>query len=121
MVFMNGVVAVHGPVAAKIAEAEEELNRLVERQATDVFPRVFHPRNPSRPLQDPELFQMDVDGMLPATGVVPYYPPFRGVSLARETDGGVDGETVCNLSVDLPLAIAPHALEGASNPRRHLN
>jgi hypothetical protein len=39
---MNGVVAVHGPVAAKIAEAEEELNLLPELQATDVFPRAFY-------------------------------------------------------------------------------
>ena len=74
---MNGVVAVHGPVAAKIAEAEEELNLLPELEATHVFPRVFYVcRWRSIPRQDAELFQMDVDGMLPAMGVVPYDPPF---------------------------------------------
>jgi hypothetical protein len=72
VIFMNGVVAVHGPIAAKIAEAEEELNLLAELQAHHVFPRVFYPwRRHSIPRQDLELFHMDVDGMLPAMGAVP--------------------------------------------------
>jgi hypothetical protein len=119
---MDGVVAVHGPVAAKIAEAEEKLNLFAELQATHVFPRMFYAcRRDAIPRQDPELFHMDVDGMLPAMGVVSQYPPFRSVSLTRETDRSLGGAAVCILSVDLPLAIPPLEFEGASNARWHID
>ncbi len=42
VVFMDGVVAVHGPVAAKIAEAGEELNLFAELEATHVLPGHFY-------------------------------------------------------------------------------
>src|SRR5882672_1547047 len=39
VIFMNGVVAVHGPVTLKVAEAEEESSILIELKLGDIFAR----------------------------------------------------------------------------------
>ena len=45
VIFMNGVVAVHGPVSDEVAEAEEERVRLVELEPRDIFSRDLDVRN----------------------------------------------------------------------------
>src|SRR5438552_16321146 len=112
VILVNRVVAVHRIVAAEVPEAHHQLDLLVETQLYDILPGEFDvPRLDQLPVapDDLELLQVNVDGVLPAAGVVLQDPPFRRVTVHREPDL----VAVHEAPVDLPLAVAPLEAEPA--------
>src|SRR2546426_6846728 len=105
------IVAVHGPAAAEVTEAEEQLDLLIEPEPGDVLAAKLDVAAPDELViaaDHLELFQVDVDGMLPAAGVVLDDPALGGVALDREAEARAVGE----LLIDCPLAVAALEPEG---------
>src|SRR5262249_5006192 len=94
-----------GPAASEVTEAEQELDLLVESQPGDVFAPEFDVTAPDELVVAADhlkFFEMDVDRMLPAAGVVLDDPALGSVALDREAEARAVGE----LLVDRPLAVA---------------
>src|SRR5881296_418247 len=128
---MNDVMAVHGPITHKVPETEEERDVLAELQPCNILAGYLDVGNigaegadtgaasaksavAAAPLQDLELFQMDVDGVLPTAGRVAKDPVFRAVLRYGETQF----ITVCEATVDGPLTIVALKFEGPRDARR---
>src|SRR5206468_11781035 len=115
VVLVDRVVAVHGPAAPEVTEAKEQLDLLVEPEPGDVLAAEFDVAAPDEPVVAPhhlEFFEVNVDGMLPAAGVVLDDPAFGGVALDREAEARAVGE----LLIDRPLAVAALEPERARDP-----
>src|SRR3989440_3441033 len=106
VVLVDGVVAVHRVRPPEVPEALDELDLVAGAQPDGVLAPVLERAGQNRPavvLEDAELLQVDVDGVLPPSGVVGEDPPLRCVLLHSEAELGARHE----LAVDLPLAVAP--------------
>src|SRR5437879_4920184 len=102
MVFVNHIVAVHGVALQEVAEAQEDLDLLVEPQARHILAAALHQRwLPAVARQDLEFFKVNVDGVLPAPGAVPQYPDLSSPLDRR----GADSIVVEEFAVDGPLAV----------------
>src|SRR5438105_4509308 len=111
VVLVDGVVAVHGIGALVVAEAHDQLDLVAWTQLDRVLAPVLHRAGQDGLAvvpEDAELLQVDVDGVLPASGVVLEDPALHGVLLHREAEVGARHE----LAVDLPLTVAPLETEG---------
>src|SRR5439155_9237249 len=114
---VDDVVAVDGEVAAEVAEAEEQLDRLVEAEADDVLARALRRARSRRgaiDAQDLEFLQVDVDRMLPAAGIVHEPPSLGRVALHPEADL----VAVREAAVHGPLAVLTLEAERARDARR---
>src|SRR5262245_14429979 len=81
VVFMDGVVAVHGITAYEIPEAHKELYSSIATQSRHVLPSSFHGRRSGAvALQHLKLFEVYVDRVFPAAGVV-LQDPSLGIAL----------------------------------------
>src|SRR5207244_2743902 len=104
VVFVHDVVTVHRVSAEEVSEAEEDPDLLVALEPDDVLPGdLVGGRSGSIPGQDAEFLEMDVDRMLPVTGIVPEDPDLGGAPPRR----GADLVDVEELAVDRPGAVLP--------------
>src|SRR5262249_57902371 len=111
-----GVGELWGPCPAEGGEGENRLSTVVYRGGGALFAGPS-PRRRWRAVsvEDLEFFQMNVDWVLPAAGVVLQDPVLRSVLLHGEADGCAIGE----LPVDGPLPVITLKAEAAGHARRN--
>src|SRR5215468_10883175 len=104
VIFMHQVVAVHGITSQEIAEAEEDLHRLVVAKLNHVLTRFLdcQRRRSAIAGNDLVLLKVDMNRMHPASGAVDQGPQLGGVLSYGEPVDAAIGE----LAVDLPLSVA---------------
>src|SRR5260370_12051384 len=108
----------HRVSSQKVAKAEEQFGLGIVLDPDHVLSAFLYQRRIRRRLpveqKGLKLFEMNMDGMLPADRTVLQDPVLDCVLLDRKTNL----IAIHELSVDLPLAVAPLELERPNFPRR---